>query len=130
MADCVDLRTAFPAYRISMEDCQGRGCRYDPWRAQIVNRRGQVYPVGGNDLCAFTERPGIGARLRALPFATIVQDGDTEVTIRFPADRFPDVDAILKLPLRRVLSNERRKSAAEHLRSLRVCPDKTGVKPG
>jgi hypothetical protein len=127
---CIDLAEHFGRlYRVRYEESYfaqyGRNARVnDPWLKIIPCQRGHIYPFGGNRLAATTNARGVTARrLAALDFATIHQDGDDGITILFPADRMPEVAALMK-PRRR-----RHVSEAERAR-LAALGAKYGFQPG
>lgn len=100
-ASCIDLEARFGSrYRIILEEHAHMWPMSErPWLARIRCRHGHVGVQGGERLYAFTNRPRIGARLRALPFIGKAQ-GDVEVRVVFPVDHLADVLAIL-IPYRR-----------------------------
>ena len=114
----IDLRARFgDRYRIRPE--AGGTTWYEtpkherPWLLEVPCRYGIVYPQSGETLAASTDRPRIGAKLRALP-GVLTARGDAEVVVPFHVD---DADAVLRVlkPYRR-----RRLSEAERARSREV----------
>ena len=64
---CINLAAAFPEYRVRTSPDHSPGQRRDPWNLELFGRCGHVYPFGGEELCAFTDRRGIRHRLLRLP---------------------------------------------------------------
>lgn len=111
---CLDLAAEFGGrFRIVYEEqASDWPVSERPWLARIRCRAGHVGVAGGAYAYAFTDRPRIGAQLRALPFVERAQ-GDTEVRVIFHAEHLAAVLAILRPYRRRHLSEaERRRLAA------------------
>ena len=108
---CINLSERFGhRFRITFEEQVAEWPVAErPWLARIACKYGHVGVQGGDRLHAFTDRPRLGAQLRALPFIERAQ-GDVEVRVVFDASHLAAVLAILK-PYRR-----RQVSAAERER--------------
>jgi len=131
MATCLDLRERFGRqYRLSWEADGATRTQWAPedrpWLLQLSCRRGVIYPVGGEQLAAYTEQPRIGAQLRKLP-CVVSARGDVEVTITFHVDQIDAVLEILKPRRRRHVSGEQRERLTARLRGVRGArpPDET-----
>jgi hypothetical protein len=84
------------------------------WLLEVRCRSGVVYAHGGEILAAATDRRGIGARLRRLPFILSAR-GDHETVVTFADDDVEAVFAILKPYRRRRLSEAQRVRNTETL---------------
>ncbi len=117
---CIDLAERYGRrYRIRHEEQAAEWPPADrPWLARIACRYGHVGVQGGERLHAFTDRPVIGRRLRALPFLDHAQ-GDQEVRVVFHVDHLAEVLAILRPYRRRQLSAEQRAAKAALLARVR-----------
>jgi hypothetical protein len=78
-----------------------------PWLMELRCRFGTIYPKGGEILQAMTDRPRIGAKLRALR-CVLSSKGDLETVVSFHVDDIEQVLALLKPYRRRQLSEARR----------------------
>ena len=78
-----------------------------PWLMELQCRYGRIYPGGGEILQAYSDRPRIGAKLRALSCATSAR-GDMETVITFHIDSIKQVLAVLKPFRRRQVSGAER----------------------
>jgi hypothetical protein len=117
MTPCIDLAARFgDHYRLSWEaDGQTKAFwpREDwPWLRRVRCRYGVVYPVGGEFLAAFTDRPRIGTQLRALAGVRTAR-GDVETVAVFHVDDIEPVFALLAPYKRRRLSGADRLKLAE-----------------
>ncbi len=104
--DCYDLRPWADArrYRWRFEE----GGDETAWSAEVVCRRGKLYPFGGDDLLAWTDTRGVRAELLGLdPAVTPHQTGDREAVVRFPSRLLDRVAAVLRPRRRRTLDPER-----------------------
>ena len=112
---CLDLAALYGhRFRIVYEEQAGEWPVADrPWLARIACHGGHVGVQGGDRLHAFTDRPRIGAQLRALPFPERAQ-GDAEVRVVFHVDHLEAVLAILRPYRRRQVSEAER----ERLRAM------------
>jgi hypothetical protein len=100
-----------------------------PWLMMIPCQHGHICPWGGENLAACTRTAGpIAKRLKALPFATVAQDGSDGANVVFPVDHFEEVAAIMKPRRRRVLSPKARKAAGERLAKYQFRPA-VGIAP-
>jgi hypothetical protein len=110
---CIDLRQRYGSrYRVTCEPSCERvhhNDQCDPWYATILCEYGYIYPHGGKQLGASTNRRGPTARrLVALPRVCLVQDGDDSVNVVFDASDFDRVAAIMKPRRKRVLTPEQK----------------------
>lgn len=121
--DCVNLKREFGnAYRVQYEESYraeyGPNCRVEvPWLMITPCRNGHVYPWGGRELAASTDRLGSVAReLRTLLFAKVIQDGSDGVTVLFDAEHLDEVAEVMKARRRRRFSPEEWAKSAQRLR--------------
>ena len=112
---CINLAEQYGnRYRIAYEEQWAEWPAAErPWLARIACKNGHVGVQGGDRLHAFTDRPRLGAQLRALPFIERAQ-GDVEVRVVFDASHLAAVLAILKPYRRRQVSEAER----ERLRAM------------
>jgi hypothetical protein len=118
--DCINLQERFgKRYRVGWKATKGQWAREDwPWLMEIRCRYGIVYPVGGEILAVVTDRPRLGAKLRALP-CVLSSRGDVETVITFHVDDIEAVLAVLKPYRRRQLSEAQKQQQAERLAAFR-----------
>lgn len=102
----------------------------------IPCRHGQIEWTGesGETLAAYTDGRLMRGRLLALPWIDPLprQVGDSEVRVYFPAERLPDMAALLKARVkRRGLSSEaaRKRSGLPTVRASLRPQERTGVTP-
>jgi hypothetical protein len=87
-----------------------------PWLMMIPCQHGHICPWGGENLAACTRTAGpIAKRLKALPFATVAQDGSDGANVVFPVDHFAQVAALMRPRKRRHLSDEAKAKAIQNL---------------
>ena len=99
---CFDL-TRQSLWRVFYSEDHIPGSRVDPRNLELRGPGGSaIYPADGTELCAYSPRRGLWSRLET--FGRVVQRGDFELTIRFPADRLADVAALLKCYRKKALS--------------------------
>jgi hypothetical protein len=131
---CVDLSKQFPRYRLSWEAngaTKGQWKREEgewPWLMELRGRYGTVSPYGGEILQAMTDRPRIGAQLRALPCVLSARGAD-EIVVRFHVDHAPAVFNLLRPYRRRQLSEADRAKKAEILARARDRDRRDGLLP-
>lgn len=120
--DCVNLKKEFgKRYRVKYEESyhaeHGENARAeDPWLMTIPCRNGHIFPWGGGDLAASTNRLGpVANALKTLPFATLAKEGSDGVTVLFDVQHFDEVARILKPRRRRRLSPEERAKRTKRL---------------
>jgi hypothetical protein len=101
---CVDLRKRFPGYRLQWDESHIPGQDFDPWLLEIPCKYGKIYPYGGKQLCAYTDRPRLIARLRAIAGAVAHQEGDFELVVRFPVDGWKPYFQLLRAKRRRTVT--------------------------
>ncbi len=127
---CMDLRQLFgDKYRLAVEESyyaerpQFRK-QEEPWLTFIVCRYGQIGVWGGNLLVASTRGLGsVAIRLKALPFAQVVQDGSDGVNVTFALEHFDAVAEIMKPRKRRPkLSREHKAKLMEANAKFRFQP--------
>jgi hypothetical protein len=109
---CINLQERFgKRYRVSLEANGASKHQWPkedwPWLMELRCRYGRVYPKGGEILQATTDRPRIGAQLRALP-CVLTTRGDAEIVVTVPVDHAPAVVALLRPYRRRQLSDAQR----------------------
>lgn len=116
----IDLTEHFGRkYRIAMEEGYyaqyGPRARVDDPHYQIIpGARGHVYAWDSERLAASTNTPGSTAtKLKALPYAEIWQDGSDGSTVLFPPDHLNEVAGLLKLRLRRQVTDQDRRRLSE-----------------
>ena len=121
--DCVNLKREFGnRYRVGYEESyyaeHGTDARKeDPWLVIIPCRNGEIYPWGGRNLAAGTNRTGpVANKLKALPFTTVAQDGDDGANIVFDVMPFEEVTRIMKPRKRRRLSALEKETRVRRLR--------------
>ena len=116
---CVNLKRRFgDRYRVDYEEAyfaeRTRRTLEDPWQMLVLCRNGHICPWGGSLLAACTRgRGAVAGRLRSLPFAAVVQDGDDGVNVLFDVKHFDDVAAIMRPRRRRHVSEAERQRLAE-----------------
>lgn len=115
MVDCINLRREFGSiYRVLYEESYyaergDHGRIPDPWLMVIPCQSGHICPWGSNLLTYCSNGLGpILNRVRAIPYAVVVQDGSDGANVTFPVEHFDEVAAIVK-PKRR-----RRSMSPEH----------------
>lgn len=113
---CINLAERFGRrYRVSWEAdgaTKPQWPREDwPWLMEIRCRYGVIYPEGGEILQAMTDRPRLGAKLRALP-CVLSTRGDLETVVTFHVDDAPAVFRLLKPYRRRQVSGAERERLA------------------
>lgn len=95
---CVDLRATFgtrfkyvwdPSYAAERGDFRKLEAR---WLTRIPCRLGYLFPWGGRQIAAYSNRRGVFARLR--PLGQIRQEGQGELVITFDVDQ---IDAVAEL---------------------------------
>lgn len=119
-ANCINLRERF-GDRFKVRYVQDYFAEYgpnaqteDPVYMEVPCANGFIAPWSGTELVACTARAGAVARkLGALPFTTVVQDGDDGANVAFPVERFEEVAAVMKPRRRRRLSPTARRRLAE-----------------
>lgn len=111
----VDLKVRFGGqYRIDLDPAYyaeyGEKARtLDPWYYVVLCRYGHIFPYGGDQLAASTNRRGsIAKRLADLECCRVVQDGSDGITVVFSLDDFSPVAELIQPRLRRRLSAARR----------------------
>jgi len=121
--ECVNLKEMFgDRYKATHEESYfaehgENAIREDPWLLIIPCYSGHICPWGGNDLAACTDKAGpVVNRLKALPFATVAQDGSDGANIVFDVVHFNQVAEIMKPRRRKRLSEEQKRANAERLR--------------
>ena len=78
----------------------------------ILCQNGEICPWGGENLAACTNTSGpVAKRLKALPFATVAQDGTDGANVVFDVEHFDEVAAIMR-PRKRKLSEEHKAKLA------------------
>jgi hypothetical protein len=115
----MDLRTRFgDHYRIGWEASGSTRSGWPKsersWLLELRCRYGIVYPYGGEILAAWTDRPRIGAKLRALA-CVLRARGDAETVVTFHVNDAEAVFRILKPYRRRRLSDAQRLRNIENL---------------
>lgn len=87
-----------------------------PWSMELRGKKGNaiVYPAGGNDLMVYVASPQTRTAIRKLGIDE-KQCGEYESSFRFHHSRLPDVDRIVNLRKRRVLSQEQKEKAIKRL---------------
>jgi hypothetical protein len=131
---CIDLQKLFGReYRIVRDpayfaDYGTNAHRHDPWYCCVSCKHGHIFPYGGLNLGASTDRRGaIANRLRRIPGVRVVQDGSDGVTVVFPIELFDAVAVHMKPRKRRRLTPEQRKkfvtSGIDALTRYRNCRD-------
>lgn len=121
--NCVNLKREFGTkYRVRYEESYyaeyGETARREDPRLMIIPcRNGHICPWGGRELAACTRHSGpVASALKALPFATVAQEGDDGCTVVFDAQHLETVAEIMKPRIRRRLSPEERAIRAQRLR--------------
>ena len=112
MAGCVNLEERFgKRHGISWEAAGATKSQWPredwPCLTELRCRRGRIYPKGGEPLQAFTDKPQIAAKLRALACALTVK-GHTESVITFHVDQISALLAVLRPYRRRQVSEAER----------------------
>jgi hypothetical protein len=72
----------------------------------IQGRLGQIEPHDGQSLAVYSNRPRVFARLWAVPGVRRWQVGDQEARALVPAERLPEVAALIRARRRRRLTSE------------------------
>ena len=85
LTEPIDLRIAFPAYKIRKTEDHVPGCRIDPWNLEIPCRHGAIYPYGQGLLCAWAgpNKPVIRRKLLEMAGVSPLQVGDQEAVVTF-----------------------------------------------
>ena len=119
MMKCVNLKERFgrrfkitydPSYQAERPEFREAEA---PWLMMIPCEHGDICAWGGDNLAACTRTAGpIAKRLKALPFATVAQDGSDGANVVFPVNHFEEVAAIMKPRRRRVVSDQERERLA------------------
>jgi hypothetical protein len=93
----VDLRAHFGRrWRIALDEA-ARGRWRDPWLFIIPCRHGHLFPVDDQRVGASSDHPGaIARKLRAIPGAEVLADGDDGVNVAVPLGQVADVARIMK----------------------------------
>jgi hypothetical protein len=103
---CVDLKNVFGRrYKIRADPSAGPR-NIDPWYWVIPCRLGEIYPYGGELLCALVRKGRISESIRSWPELTILQDADDAVVFRFHVDNFEKVAERVGARKRRQVSSE------------------------
>lgn len=140
---CINLRERFPDYRLRWDESHVPGQDFDPWLLEIPCKYGRIYAYGGNELCAYTDRPRLLARLKAIPGARVHQEGDFELVVRFHVEDWEPYFHLLRAKRKRTLSpgvrlalqkaldeRRRRASQARETRSERTPEPDTSARLG
>ena len=117
---CINLKERFgDRYKVEYEESYDaehseHGRAEDPWLMLTPCRHGFICPWGAENLAACTKTAGsVAKRLKALPFTTVIQDGDDGANVMFHVKHFDAVARIMKPCKRRRLSAEHRARLAE-----------------
>lgn len=117
---CINLRERFGGpYKVDLEEPAVSFA--DPWYHIIPCEHGHIY-VHGHDYLGFASKSpiagkrSVAARVAALPFTQVVQDGCDGANIIFDVRYFDLVATIVKPRRRRRLSDEQRAAAVDRLR--------------
>ena len=117
---CINLKEQFGRrYRVEYEESyfaeHGLNTRVeDPWLMIIPGQHGHICPWDETTLAVSTDRRGsVTKRIAALPYATVVQDGDDGISATFPADRIDEVAQLIKARRRRRLSETEKRRLVE-----------------
>jgi hypothetical protein len=117
---CINLKERFGdrlkvVYEESYYADRGENARAEaPWYMILLCQNGHISPWDDKRLAACTSRPGsVAKRLKALPFAETVQDGDDGANIVFHVDHFAEVAKIMRPRKRKRLSEEHKRKLAE-----------------
>jgi hypothetical protein len=120
---CINLKERFgDRFKVVYEESyyadRGENARAeDPWYMILLCQNGHISPWDDKRLAACTSRPGsVAKRLKALPFAETVQDGDDGANVAFPVEHFAEVAEIMRPRKRKRLSEEQRQQATERPR--------------
>jgi hypothetical protein len=110
----VDLRAHFGRrWRIALDEA-ARGHWRDPWLFIIPCRYGHLFPVDDQRIGAASDHPGaIARKLRAIPGAEVLADGDDGVNVAVPLGNVADVARILKPRRVRLASAAQREALAK-----------------
>jgi hypothetical protein len=119
----IDLKSQYGArYRVTLDqsaDIPGQSQEDRLWLQQIQGKYGHCYIHGQRELGAYvrtkadrTDRLG---RLLALPGSRLHQRGDFESSVVFDPANIDAVAGILKLHLRRRLSDEQREASRQRM---------------
>jgi len=133
--NCINLKQRFgKPFKVVYEESYyaqygGNARTEDPWLMILLCQHGHIYPYGGTKLAVSTDKAGaVAKRIKALPFAEVVQDGDDGANVVFDVSHFEEVARIMKPRRRRRLSPKQRHRNAERLakyafRPARQCPN-------
>lgn len=114
-----DLSQVLDRYRVTCA-AEREGKTRDPVYRQIRSRAGGTVCPWGPTTLAFTCTKHRAAKRTLIAMGCqLVQEGDQEWTVTFPADRLDEVHKVVKLFVRRHLNPEQRATATERLRNLR-----------
>ncbi len=103
---CVDLKTVFGRrYKIAADPSAGAR-NVDPWYWTIPCRRGEIYPYGGDFLCASVRNGAVSKSMRSWPELTVLQDADDETVFKFHVNNFEKVAQAVGAKKRRRMSVE------------------------
>lgn len=114
MTKPIDLRAEFGGrWRIALDEAAG-GRWADPWNYTVPCRHGHLYPAGGDRIGAATDRSGVIVRkLRSIPGAEVVADGDDGANVVFPLAQVRFVQRVMKPRTVRKLSQAQKAALAE-----------------
>ena len=115
-------------YKISFDPAYNPGSvpweNRDPWYMTIRGRLGAIVPWGDGLLGLMIDRhPFKAAEVLNIPGSKLVQSGDHELTITFPAERFAEAAEIVRPYKRRQYTDEERTAIGERLAPYRVLFD-------
>ena len=114
MTKPVDLRAEFgDRWRIALDEAAAGRWR-DPWNFTVQCRYGHIYPAGLGRLGAATNRSGVIVRkLRAIPGAEVVADGDDGANVEFPLAQIRFVQRVMRPRTVRKLSPAQQAALAQ-----------------
>jgi hypothetical protein len=92
-----DLRAMFGAkWRVGLDEA-ANGRWKDPWNQIVLCRHGHIYQHGDGMLAAATDRGGVIVRkLRAIPGAKVLLDGDDGANVAFPFEQVKAAASVMK----------------------------------
>lgn len=123
MPQCINLRDRFGhCYRITYDPAYDPKHRprdkLDPWMMQILCQRGTIYPFDSTRLAIDIDGSNVTAnKLQRLDGVEIYRDGEYERTFLFDSEIFDQVAKLVQPRRRRVMSEEWKAAAREHLKT-------------
>lgn len=114
MTKPVDLRAEFgDRWRIALDEAAAGRWR-DPWNYTIPCRHGHLYPASRDRIGAATQRAGaIVRKLRSIPGAEVVADGDDGANVEFPLAQIRFVQRVMRPRTIRKLSTAQQAALAQ-----------------